>query len=403
MKIGIVTTWFERGAAYVSKQFKQILEKEHDIYIYARGGEEYAIGDPNWDGDFVWWGKRKDSFFFSGTFIDKKDFVMWIREKGIELIIFNEQQWFMPLIWCKELRIKTVAYIDYYTNATIPFFNIYDALICNTKRHMEAFENHPHAYYVPWGTDVDLFKTSSNVGLVNGDVPTIFHSAGMSGYRKGTDQLLKAYLKSNQKCKLVLHTQRPLENQFPELVESMNILQSKGKLELITGTVTAPGLYYKGDIYIYPSRLEGIGLTIAEALSSGLACIVPDNGPMNEFLDSTCGFVVPIKKYFCREDGYYWPMCEVDTDALASIIDKCSDNREIVKSMKLHARDYAIENLSQEINFKKLLNIVIDTTYTPLDNCLREKINKFCTGGLKRFDKLFALGLTISKIIKNKR
>ena len=58
MKIGIVTTWFERGAAYVSRQFKQILEKEHDVYIYARGGEEYAIGDPNWDGDFVWWGRR---------------------------------------------------------------------------------------------------------------------------------------------------------------------------------------------------------------------------------------------------------------------------------------------------------------------------------------------------------
>ena len=403
MKIGIVTTWFERGAAYVSRQFKQILEKEHDVYIYARGGEEYAIGDPNWDGDFVWWGKRKDSFFFSGTFIDKKDFIKWIHAKGIELIIFNEQQWFMPLIWCKELKIKTVAYIDYYTNATVPFFNIYDALICNTKRHIEAFEDHPHAYYVPWGTDVNLFKPCSNNGLVNGDVPTIFHSAGMSGYRKGTDQLIKAYLKSQQKCKLVLHTQRPLESQFPELIVPMNTLQREGKLELITGTVTAPGLYYKGDIYIYPSRLEGIGLTIAEAISSGLVCVVPDNGPMNEFVDGSCGFVIPIKKYFCREDGYYWPMCEVDTDELAAIIDKCSDNIEMVKSMKLQARNYALDNLSQDTNFKMLLDIVVETCFSPLDACLRGKIIKFCTSGLKRFDKFLASGLKIGKVVKCKR
>ncbi len=400
MKIGIVTTWFERGAAYVSRQFKQILEKEHDVYIYARGGEEYAIGDPNWDGDFVWWGKRKDSFFYKATYIDKKDFINWIQTKGIELIIFNEQQWFIPLIWCKELNIKTVAYIDYYTNATIPFFNIYDALICNTKRHTEAFENHPHAYYVPWGTDVELFKPTESKELVNGDVPTIFHSAGMSGYRKGTDQLLRAYLKSQQQCKLVLHTQRPLENQFPELVEAMNSLQKEGKLELITGTVTAPGLYYKGDIYIYPSRLEGIGLTIAEAISSGLVCIVPDNGPMNEFVDDSCGFAIPIKKYFCREDGYYWPMCEVDTDALASIIDKCSDSIDMVKSMKLQARRYALENLSQDSNFNMLLDIVTKVSLNPLDAILKSKIEKHFSGGLKRYDSIISRVVSFARKIK---
>ena len=400
MNIGIVTTWFERGAAYVSRQFKQVLEKEHEVYIYARGGEEYAIGDPNWDGDFVWWGKRKDSYFFKATYIDKKDFVKWVKEKNIELVIFNEQQWFIPLIWCKELKIKTVAYIDFYTNATIPFFNIYDALICNTKRHKEAFENHPNAYYVPWGTDVKLFKPNNDGSLVNSNAPTIFHSAGMSGYRKGTDQLLKAYLKSKQQCKLVLHTQRPLESQFPELVDSMNKLKAEGKLELITGTVTAPGLYYKGDIYIYPSRLEGIGLTIAEAISSGLVCIVPDNGPMNEFVDSSCGFVIPVKKYFCREDGYYWPMCEVDIDKLAEIIDYCSANIDKIKPMKIQARKFAENHLNQSINFNALLDVVTKTEYHPLEDNLRNQIISYHKGGFKRFDSILVQVLPFIRKIK---
>ena len=58
MNIGIVTTWFERGAAYVSKQFEESLEINNNVFIYARGGEKYAIGDPIWDKDNVTWSKK---------------------------------------------------------------------------------------------------------------------------------------------------------------------------------------------------------------------------------------------------------------------------------------------------------------------------------------------------------
>lgn len=375
MKIGIVTTWFERGAAYVSRQFKEVLEQEHEVYIYARGGERYAIGDPIWDTKEVWWGKRRSSLFHA-TYIDKKDFLHWIKEKKIELIIFNEQHWFMPLLWCKEVGVKTIAYIDYYTRATVPLFDIYDSLICNTKRHLSAFENHKHAFYIPWGTNTELYARTS-IDLVNENVVTFFHSAGMSGYRKGTDILLKAYLKSMQKGKLVIHTQRDLKSQFPELAIDIDRLSSEGKLELITKTVTAPGLYYMGDIYVYPSRLEGIGLTIAESLSSGLGCIVPDNAPMNEFVTLECGVTVPIKKYFCREDGYYWPMCEADVDKLALILDDCSMDLDKVRKMKSNARLYAEQELSQKVNFKELLSVVEKTRFSKCGINLKKQVLEY--------------------------
>lgn len=47
MRIGIITTWFERGAAYVSRQFMELLQQTDEVFIYARGGEKYAMGDPN--------------------------------------------------------------------------------------------------------------------------------------------------------------------------------------------------------------------------------------------------------------------------------------------------------------------------------------------------------------------
>lgn len=57
MNIGIVTTWFERGAAYVSKAyFESLNNDENNIFIFARGGESYAKGDPKWDNEYVTWG-----------------------------------------------------------------------------------------------------------------------------------------------------------------------------------------------------------------------------------------------------------------------------------------------------------------------------------------------------------
>ena len=52
--IGIVTTWFERGAAYVSRAYRDALDSAFEVQIYARGGERCAPGDPRWDGPEVW-------------------------------------------------------------------------------------------------------------------------------------------------------------------------------------------------------------------------------------------------------------------------------------------------------------------------------------------------------------
>lgn len=56
MNIGFVSTWFERGAAYVTRQYVDALRNEHNVYVYARGGEQYAKGNPDWDLPYVTWG-----------------------------------------------------------------------------------------------------------------------------------------------------------------------------------------------------------------------------------------------------------------------------------------------------------------------------------------------------------
>ncbi len=351
MNIGIVTTWFERGAAYVSREYRDILEKQHNVYIYVRGGESYAVGNPAWDNERVSWGKKSN--IPVPMAIEKKDFLNWIEKNQIDIVFFNEQQWWEPVIWCNQLNVITGAYVDYYTKETVPFFECYDFLICNTRRHYSVFDWHPQAFYVPWGTDISLFSPTT-FAPVHSDIVTFFHSGGVSPERKGTDMVLQAFAQLHGQTRLVLHVQQSLKEFFPQLKDMMENLEDAGRLICYEENVPAPGLYYLGDVYVYPSRLDGIGLTIAEALACGLPVITSDNPPMNEFIDQSNGRLVRIERFYPRADGYYWPQCDVDLDNLRECMQVYIDRKEHLTEFKRAARIYAEKNLDLAKNGKNL-------------------------------------------------
>jgi len=375
MKIGIVTTWFERGAAYVSKQYEQLLEDEHDIFIYARGGEKYAIGDSKWDKENVWWGKQYP--MPSATYVDENDFKNWLKNNHIECVLFNEQAWYQPILTCKKMGIKTGAYIDYYTEASLELFALYDFLICNTQRHYAAFSWHKQCYYVPWGTDIELFQPKEEKR--KDDKLVFFHSAGMNPFRKGTDFLIKAFYELNKKyndIKLIIHTQKDIVTYFPELKDIIEESIANESIKVIHKTVSAPGLYHLGDVYIYPSRIEGIGLSIAEALACGLPVITSDNKPMSEFIEFPSQ-VAEIKKLYCRKDGYYWPVCEVELKSLINKMEFYIDNREHLEQYREESRSYTIKKLDWKKNKELINNIFIDAKILEYNKEIETKINRY--------------------------
>ncbi len=380
MKIGIVTTWFERGAAYVSKQYADLLEDEHEVFIYARGGEEYAIGNPEWDKSNVYWAK-KYPMPVHASYIDEKDFKTWLNTKNLDVVFFNEQRWWQPVKICKELNIKTGAYIDYYTDDTLELFNIYDFLICNTKRHQSAFSFHNQCYYVPWGTDTELFVPKMRNKEIPNKAITYFHSAGMSPFRKGTDYVLKAFSSLSKRysnCQLVIHSQVDLILFFPDLKSTIKLLLDEKKLIIINQTVSAPGIYYYGDVYVYPSRIDGIGLTIAEALSTGLPTITVDNAPMNEFISSP-SVVAGVKKFYCRNDGYYWPMCEIDLFDLEEKMELFIEKVDQLPLFKKATRKYALEHLNWKKNKDEINKIFVTSEQLSANQSILKSIDKYDT------------------------
>lgn len=389
----------------MSRQFMDLLAQSHQVYIYARGGEKYAKGDPKWDLPNVYWSKNG----IQATYIKKDEFKKWLSENKIEAILFNEQQYFTPLVWCKEWGIKSIAYVDYYTEESIPLFGIYDSIICNTQRHCSAFDEFDNVHYLPWGTDNDLYKpVNEDGGLVEEGKVVFFNSAGMNPLRKGTDTFIKALYKckGQRNIKALIHSQVGLMKFFPDLTAVISELEEIGMLEVVEKTVPAPGLYYRADVYVYPSILDGIGLTVPEAISSGLACVVSDNPPMNEFVHEEFGSLIPITRLYARKDGYYWPQCRCDVGALADILLSYAQNPQKVVEMKQRARQYAVEKLSFEKNASSITEIIENTKMREVDASLKSKIVRFDKSSSLRYyyfmldHNLYKPYIAIKKLIR---
>lgn len=334
MNIGIITTWYERGASYVSKAYADLLEANNRVYIYARDGE-YAKKDKMWSQENVTWGWE----LFS-TNIHFAHFKKWILNNDIDVLFFNEQRDFKIILKTKKVfpNIVIGSYIDYYTQEMIPKFKFYDFLICNTKRHYSVFSDITKCFYVPWGTDVEVFTPNKRE---NHEKIVFFHSVGMSP-RKGTNKLINAFIngKLYEKSKMILHTQIGIGQVTKYSIEE---LKQYG-IEVIHKTVGAPGLYYLGDVYVYPTTLEGLGLTIYEALASGLPVIITDCPPMNEVITNEVGKLVEVEKYYTREDAYYWPLADVREDSLRNAMEFYIEHQCEIRDFQKKAREYAVEN-----------------------------------------------------------
>ena len=356
MNIGIVTAWFDRGAGYVARAYAEALRQGHNISIYARGKLQADPEDAYWN----WQDVFRASPHPSDKGVYKGEFVRWLEDRRLDAVIFNEQRRWDAVVWARECGVRVGAYVDYYTQETVPLFDLYDFLMCNTRRHHGVFLQHPQAHYWPWGTDTAVFAPGSDflsekrplTFFANAGLEGSFDAWGMAHNRRGTSFALKAFAFVKEDVRLVVHSQLPLSECSTEWQE---LVQGDPRISFREGTVRPPGLYHLGDVYVYPSKLDGLGLTLPEAMACGLAPITTDTPPMNEFVsDHETGRLVRVREYRGRADGYYWPESYCDIEHLAQVISDYARNPADVRKHRQAARRYAEERLSWKKNAAEL-------------------------------------------------
>lgn len=344
MNIGIVSVWGPTGAGHVSKAYERVLQKEHNVFIYARGGPG-GKGDPHWELPNVSWAP----FHPCTTGIYSGHFSNWVQKHAINIVIFNEQRHWSGVVLARKLGLIIGAYVDYYTADTVPFFGLYDFLICNTKRHYSVFDWHPQVYYCPWGTDPGTYKPADErlerpiTFLISAGWDGAYASAQPWMDRRGAGITMQTFRRMTADCRLIVLSQLPLDK-CPEQWQAA--VRSDSRIEFRVGTFD-PFPYQLGDVYVYPSRLDGIGLTLPEALSCGLPAITTDSAPMNEFVTHQVnGLLIPTMAYRARPDGYYWPESLCDEGSLAMGLRYYLDNPTMIAEHGANARRDAEKHLA---------------------------------------------------------
>lgn len=119
-------------------------------------------------------------------------------------------------------------------------------------------------------------------------------SIGRYAYEKGNDLLLKAWSKVEKSCKDWTLDIYGMGNQAPyqELMQKLKIDETRCHLH---GSLTnVKDVYLNSAVFALPSRFEGFGLVIIEAIACGVPVVVFDceNGPRNIIRNNQDGILV---------------------------------------------------------------------------------------------------------------
>ncbi len=142
--------------------------------------------------------------------------------------------------------------------------------VCLKVVRSYGFEN---AVLIPWVLDLARFPAR----VVRGPARHFVHNAGLidPDDRKGTHEAIAAFQSVRQ----------------PDLRLTVRIQKGEAlspgdsRIHLFSGNLPNPAaLYAEGDAFIQPSKLEGIGFMVLEAVASGLPVITLNHPPMNEWV-----------------------------------------------------------------------------------------------------------------------
>ncbi len=149
---------------------------------------------------------------------------------------------------------------------------------------------------VPEGVDCEVY-TPRTAPRANG--PYRFLYVGTWHRRKGLDLLLRAYTQAFRGLEdvvLQLHTRQAANTAIRDHIAAITE-RFKCRIELSHALLDSemPGLYQAADALVLPSRGEGWGLPVTEAMACGLPVITSAHGGPLDFVTTDCGYPVDIE------------------------------------------------------------------------------------------------------------
>ncbi|MEM9137432.1 MAG: glycosyltransferase family 4 protein [Cyanobacteria bacterium P01_F01_bin.42] len=169
----------------------------------------------------------------------------------------------------------------------------------------------------------------------------LFVYQGRIALEKNVESLLKAWKQSNlpDGCKLVLVGEGPLMNGLmsnygPEhnIFWLGAVLDDQRRIDILRGA----------DVFVLPSYVEGLSLSLLEAMSCGVACLATDAGADGEVLNHGAGIVLNPTRV---------------KSELKTLLPLVIQQPELVKTLGQKARARVLERYSLEQNLDQLQSL----------------------------------------------
>tara|TARA_B100000401_G_C52811040_1_gene723786 strand:+ start:1715 stop:2839 length:1125 start_codon:yes stop_codon:yes gene_type:complete len=369
IKVGLVTAWGECGMGYLAKNWVYTLNKFDDkltLQIFSRAKK--------WLNPYRWYGDNVVQGLDSMD-INNKVFWDWIESFKPDVLLFQDQNIYSKTLMqeesyrLKKLGIKLINYPDsIHWNEFENHKGLYHVNVAHVKRNYNWLlqYNLEEPTYIPWGVIIKNFPFQERRVK---DRIKFYINIGTGTPRKGYNLLPKTinHINGNRITRLFRKKQYEFKFIASSIKDSEKRINKKFKnffnnhknCELIFKTADNKkgGLFNLGDVYIYPTHMEGVGLTITESMATGLPVVTPNFSTMNEWIDDNKdGRLIDIKKV--KKGRRPTMKVYADTKHLAQIMIDYIENPIKVTEHSINARNKIIKDFNWDDRDEDFFNLV---------------------------------------------
>ncbi|HEY9873844.1 MAG TPA: glycosyltransferase family 4 protein [Candidatus Obscuribacterales bacterium] len=176
-----------------------------------------------------------------------------------------------------------------------PFLANYDRVIIFSKVQSELLRSlrvpGPKIAVIPNGVDTNKYSPGLSNIKAKFNAKRLFVYQGRIATEKNVEALLRAWKQSDMgdECKLLIVGDGPLKPSLEPLYGSEyniiwlgTVVDEQQRIEILRGA----------DVFILPSLVEGLSLSLLEAMACGVACIATDAGADGEVLEGGAGVIL---------------------------------------------------------------------------------------------------------------
>ena len=293
MRVGICAYWFNRGQGVVARQIRSALDSlGHETFVLARPTRAGNIRPSFVDRSGVWAQPRVSEA--TAYEIQAEELLAWTREHELEVALFDQNYRFEAIEAVRRAGARTIGRFvwEQFSERDVEpakraFDVVYSLTACEQERYAGMGIESPR---VRWGIHPELLQFAE---AKQSDWRKLlyFYPAGFLSRRKPLSQVLKAFRRTQGDARLLIKGQVERETDLldrgirrdPRVEVRLEDLPMEAHMRL----------FASADACVAPSRWEGLGLHLYEAMALGLPVITNDRPPMNEVIrDGDNGLLV---------------------------------------------------------------------------------------------------------------